>query len=50
MGKRGRDMSEQEGYGCGERMGGGRRYRRPFVILHVTGAERGMEIEQWKKC
>lgn len=21
-----------------------------FVILHVTGEKRGMEIEQWKKC
>lgn len=25
-------------------------YRSPFVIPHVTGAKRGMEIEQWKKC
>lgn len=25
-------------------------YRRSFVILHLTVAERGMEIEQCKKC
>lgn len=40
-------MSEGEVYGLG---GGVEGYRRPFVILHVTGAKRGMEIEQWKKC
>lgn len=47
-GGKGWDMSEEEGYGWGLVCGGG--YRRPFVILHVTGAKRGMEIEQWKKC
>lgn len=41
-GEKGWDMSEEEGYGWG--------FGRPFVILHVTGAKRGMEIEQWKKC
>lgn len=34
----------------GEEKGGKERRRRPFVISHVTGEKRGMEIEQWKKC
>lgn len=28
----------------------GEGYTEAFVILHVTGAKRRMEIEQWKRC
>lgn len=35
-------MTEGRGMGVG--------VKDAFVILHVTGLKRGMEIEQWKKC